>query len=143
MEHKKVCEICDTNFTSKWKHTLTCSFECRKRRNAQLAGRAVREDYSVPSGSIGAMSEMFVSAELLRRGYAVFRSLSPSCFCDLIVYKDKQPLTMEVRTGYLNIHTKKLFFPSKPNGDVDLWGVYERNTGRVHFLDKNKSLIEL
>lgn len=43
-----------------------------------------------------------VSADLLKKGYSVFRSVSPSCSCDLIAMKDKKVLRVEVKSGYKN-----------------------------------------
>ena len=48
----------------------------------------------------GALSELIVSSDLMAKGYEVYRALSPSSSCDLIVIVDKKPLRVEVRTGY-------------------------------------------
>jgi Holliday junction resolvase-like predicted endonuclease len=53
-------------------------------------------------GNTGAVSELVVCADLLKKGYEVFRSVSPSSSCDLIVLKDGKTLTIEVRTGCVN-----------------------------------------
>lgn len=37
-------------------------------------------------GTIGAMHEMVVAVDLMRRGFHVYRALSPACPCDLVVY---------------------------------------------------------
>lgn len=56
----------------------------------------------VPVASVGAIAELEVSADLLKKGYAVFRSVSPACSCDLIAMKDRKVLRVEVKTGYQN-----------------------------------------
>lgn len=43
---------------------------------------------------------MIVACDLLRRGYEVFRALSPSASCDLAILKAGKLLRVEVRTGY-------------------------------------------
>lgn len=59
--------------------------------------------YGIPTGSVGAIAEMLVSADLLGRGYHVFRSVSPCCPCDLIAMRaGEPPLMIEVKTGYAN-----------------------------------------
>lgn len=54
----------------------------------------------IPRGTTGAVSELRVAADLLERGYEVFRAVSPSCSCDLAVLKDGKLVRVEVRTGY-------------------------------------------
>lgn len=39
------------------------------------------------AGTQGAVSEMMAAVDLLRRGYEVFRALSPNAGCDLIALK--------------------------------------------------------
>ena len=51
------------------------------------------------TGVVGARSELLASADLLKRGYEVYRSLSPHCSSDLIAAKDGKLLRIEVRTG--------------------------------------------
>jgi hypothetical protein len=53
----------------------------------------------VPNGTLGAERELLVAAELMLRGYHVFRALSPSSPCDLIAYReDRTPIRIEVRS---------------------------------------------
>src|SRR5690242_10258699 len=40
------------------------------------------------SGTAGTVGELFVTVDLLKRGYHVFRAVSPSCPCDLIALRD-------------------------------------------------------
>lgn len=56
--------------------------------------------YEVPSGTIGAIAELMVAADLMKRGYEVFRALSPSCSCDLAILKNGRLLRIEVRTAH-------------------------------------------
>ena len=53
----------------------------------------------IASGSVGAIGELRVAADLLSRNLAVFRSLSPACCCDLVVLKDGTLFRVEVTTG--------------------------------------------
>lgn len=50
-------------------------------------------------GTEGAFGELIVSADLLRRGYQVFRAISPACDYDLIVLKGTRLLKIEVTKG--------------------------------------------
>lgn len=126
--------MCGTGFESGWGNKKTCSDKCRGRRIAKMTGRLV--DSKIPSGSIGAMSELFVCGELLKNGYSVFRSMSPSCFCDLIAIKDNVSMSIEVRTGYIHPVTKKLNFPTQTHGEITHYAVYERHSGEIFFFDE-------
>lgn len=51
------------------------------------------------------MNELVAAADLMRKGYHVFRALSPSCPCDLIIYHGEDPervVRVEVRTARRN-----------------------------------------
>ncbi len=51
----------------------------------------------ISSGDIGASYELLVSAELMQRGFDVFRNLSPNGPVDLVVYKDGKLLRVQVK----------------------------------------------
>lgn len=73
---------------------------------------------SLPTGTIGAIGELLASADLMRRGYHVFRALSPACPCDLLAYRASPAgtiidpiLRIQVRTARLVAPTGMLVFP--------------------------------
>jgi Holliday junction resolvase-like predicted endonuclease len=49
---------------------------------------------------MGAVSELIACADLLRHGYEVFRSVSPTASCDLMALKNGQAKRVEVKTAY-------------------------------------------
>jgi hypothetical protein len=51
------------------------------------------------ASTIGAISELAVCADLLSKGYDVFRSVSPGAQCDLIAQKDGNLIRVEVKTN--------------------------------------------
>jgi hypothetical protein len=68
-----------------------------------------RSSRSTGNATSGAVSELIASADLMRRGYHVFRALSPSCPSDLLVYRYDpdmwrmvEALRVQVRTAWLN-----------------------------------------
>jgi hypothetical protein len=63
-----------------------------------------------------------VSGDLMKRGYHVFRALSPSCPCDLAVLKDNNLVLIEVTTGYRGKDGKHSF-PEHKNGRYDVVAV--------------------
>lgn len=90
--------------------------EFRTKRQAKLAHRVLEEKPLVDSrpfatrpardakpmlstGVSGACGELAVSVDLLRRGYEVFRAVSPACSCDLVALKDGKSYRVEVRTS--------------------------------------------
>ena len=64
-------------------------------------GVAVTElrPFKMATGTTGAIGELRVCVDLLKRGYNVFRAVSPSCPCDLMVCSGEQMWRVEVRTG--------------------------------------------
>ena len=135
----KICEVCGKEFQGQI-HYKTCSEECRKERYRKRFGRYA--DTSISSGTVGAISEIMISADLMKKGYAVFRALSPACFCDVIAIKDKKILRVEIRTGYM-AKNGKIFFPRNTHGEIDIFGIYERALNECSYYDKNFGLIIL
>lgn len=61
-----------------------------------------RESQRISNGKTGAKSEMLVACDLLDKGFEVFRAVSPSASCDLIILNGNQTERVEVRTGRNN-----------------------------------------
>src|SRR5260370_37710101 len=51
----------------------------------------------ISTGDLGASYELFVAAELIQKGFDVFRNLSPNGPADLVVYKDGHLLRVQVK----------------------------------------------
>lgn len=64
----------------------------------------------------GAVAELEVAADLLRRGFWVYRAVSPAGPFDLCVYKHRQLLRIEVTTSKTT---------SRPDREYDLLAVVE------------------
>lgn len=89
-----------------------CSLECRNSAYARKF-MASEKKSDVNTGTRGAIGELAASADLLERGYYVYRAVSPSCPCDLTVVKNGVTLRVEVTTGSYYGATKKINFPPK------------------------------
>lgn len=79
-----------------------CSKRCRDRAKARRAIDKYRDKNPVGLGrnnTTGAISELRVAVDLLAKGYNVFRALSPSCPCDLVILNNNDILRVEVTTG--------------------------------------------
>ncbi len=95
---EKDCVFCGAKFSARHKRQKYCSSKCGSKANqrppvfeAALPG--------IPSGSSGAAFELIVCADLVLRGLNVFRSVSPSCPCDLIVQRNREIFRVEVTKG--------------------------------------------
>jgi hypothetical protein len=104
MERQQVCPQCQKVFLTRRSNKIYCSKSCKNKK--MYVARSAYPD--LPTGTVGAISELAVSCDLLRRGFEVFRALSSSCSCDLaILWKGTHLRRVEVRTGYENPSTGK------------------------------------
>lgn len=138
--NKLKCIVCNKIFVHKYSHTKFCTQNCRYNYYSDKYRRKVI-GIKIPTGTVGAMSEMLISVDLFRKGFSVFRALSPACFCDVIACKDNKLYKIEVRTGY-KAANNKLSFSRGINNFADIYGIWERNTGEIIYLDKEYNIIE-
>lgn len=111
-----------------------CSQDCKSRAHAEQWGRITGLGGGISTGTVGALSEMGVALYFMEKGYAVFRALSPSCYCDLVCIKDVE-LKVEVRTAYRNPSTGNINFPKQVAKGVDVFALYFPKTKEVSVLD--------
>lgn len=107
-----------------------CSDKCRIEHSEGGSG------LELASGTTGAIAELLISADLMRKGWNVFRALSPSCPCDLIIMRDNIIKRIEVRSGYRLPSTGNLGFPKKNSdlGKSDHFAIYVHRTGEICYL---------
>jgi len=158
MAYEKKCVICNKGFVSKQASTKTCSDECRRKRATMLNGRysayfspymnSDKTNKTISSSTVGAISEIEISSDLMKKGYAVFRAMSPSCFCDLIAIKKGKLFKIEVRTGYIGLKNQISFaWNEKDRGNlkeknINLIAIYVKNKDKIYyFLDRNKKVV--
>ncbi len=60
------------------------------------------KQFGLSTGSVGAIAELIVSVDLMKRGYEVFRALSQACSCDLLALKHGVAIRVEVRSASYN-----------------------------------------
>lgn len=84
---------------------IYCGATCRSAAGIQrgrLAGRmpipTQRSDGLNP-GDSGALAELIVTADLMRRGWHVFRAVSPASPCDLVIVRGSTIRRVEVKTA--------------------------------------------
>src|SRR5580704_10998450 len=79
---ERKCDTCDNVYVSSRRR---CE-ECRLRNKDVFRHGLIASIPNMPSTQlIGAASELIASAALMRMGYYVFRSMTPTCPCDLVV----------------------------------------------------------
>lgn len=128
----KPCAVCGETFQPKSRVNKYCSNACRSvsskrkgdRRNTRLG---------IATGSVGAIAELQVCADLLSRGYAVFRAVSPASPCDVVALKDEEMLRVEVRTGYFDFGGRVLA-PLMPRdyGRFDVFAIVLRDEAVIY-----------
>lgn len=86
----------------------------------------------VAPGTIGAISELLITADLMNRGFHVFRGVGPHCSCDLIAVAKNVMLRVEVKTGakYKNGYNRSTrdYDPEK----FDVLAVVTRDDGVIY-----------
>jgi len=108
---REICEFCDEPIPKeRQRHNAKfCSDRCRVRRDLERY-HAQNPKTTLPHTTSGAISEYRVIADLLAKGFEVFRSASLSSSCDLAILKDEHLFRVEVRTGRRSA-TGKIYRP--------------------------------
>lgn len=95
------------------------------------------------AASVGASSELFVAADLLRQNREVYRALAPNSSCDLAVLHDKQVVRIEVRTGH-RAESRDLptcqWTDYDRNKGVDVLAVVVQHPTAIFYLDPRTGL---
>ncbi|MCK4625028.1 MAG: hypothetical protein KAV00_06945 [Phycisphaerae bacterium] len=117
------CVYCGKTLTEKKirRHAKYCDTECYRKCQG-VKWRKLNPRTGIPTATVGAMHELVVAADLLKRGLSVFRALSSMCSCDLVILRGKQLLRVEVTTGYIGFRGKN-GHPSKDKSKFDLLAV--------------------
>lgn len=119
----KTCPICEKEFKPRRSWQKFCSSTCS---NASHANHYVgaTSGMGLPNGTTGAISELRVAADLLTKGYEVFRAVSAHCSCDLAILRDGKLIRVEVRTGYIhNTNGKRITNRPKSTSKFDVLAI--------------------
>ena len=102
IDNQTNCRFCDKIFTKKTARQALCSDPCRKadqRKTGRMESLTYR--YGINKGAVGAISEARVCADLLTKGFHVYKAVSPHSPCDIVAYREGGPtLRIEVKTAY-------------------------------------------
>lgn len=93
-----ICKQCGKNFPLQATNQIYCGESCR--RAAKTVPKIVQRQ-GICAATVGAVAELRVCADLLAKGFHVFRAVSPACPCDLVAISKKGSLIrIEVRTAH-------------------------------------------
>ncbi len=118
------CQQCSKLFEPAYKGRVTrfCGQRCRTASYKPKRLYGGREGLS--TGTQGALSELVATVDLTRRGFEVFRAISPNASCDLLAMKDATILRIEVRTGYKTLGGELRYpRPARDLGRQDIYAV--------------------
>lgn len=100
--YDRTCRICGEPFKGSLRQKTCRLCKAEKMNRPRL-----------PTGTVGAINELRVSIDLMRKGYEVFRALSPHAPFDLFAIKDGKQFDIEVRAAYRNLETGKIYSSRK------------------------------
>ena len=116
------CFECGESFVTCRSWQRFCSKKCNTeyyRKTNYPDGNSQYKRLGIPTGSVGAISELIACYDLLKRGYQVFRAVSPHSHCDVVAYRNGKPERIEVRTAYKNKAGKLIYPGTKHTGRYD------------------------
>jgi len=123
------CPACKRQFSVGPTTTrLYCSPECTqaaRRKNVPL----VFAD-GLPTGTAGALAELLVCADLMKRGFHVFRAVGPHGPCDVVAFRRGEAcLKIEVTTATIVTSGKSYHPPKKtPRHEFDVLALVTGHT---------------
>src|SRR5262249_47266514 len=108
-----------------------CCSKCYKKHNLTTQSDDVEQ--GLGSGTKGAIHELQASVDLMRKGWEVFRAVSPSASCDLIAVKGEQLLRIQVTKAHYNKATGKTYYPNHKGEPFDILAL-SFVTGEVSYI---------
>lgn len=129
------CACCAKPFTANRNNRKYCSVKCRTNSyDGMYNGPNVMLKLS--TGTTGAIAELLASADLMRRGYEVYRALSQASDCDLLGIKDGQIHKFEVRTGRYSVGSRRLYWSNSRISGKQLI-IVTHSDNKVHYPEIN------
>jgi hypothetical protein len=120
MDMDRNCVACGMIMKNILPHKKYCGKNCKYNFSTKKFGLKKFKKSELNSTNVGAMHEMIVCVDLLKKGYNVFRSISPAASCDILILKDKHMLRIEVTTGNILSLTGKIYHPKKDESKFDV-----------------------
>lgn len=95
--NNKKCPTCGKEFKARRSNQIYCNSKCTP--GNQLERKIKSNLDHISPGTVGAIAELLVSIDLMKRGYTVYRALSPASYSDILAVKGSIILHVEVRTA--------------------------------------------
>lgn len=93
-----------------------CTRKCREIHNGT---RPEKWYQGLTTGEIGSWGELIVAADMMRRGWKVFRAVTPSSPCDMVAFKKDRIVRVEVTLARRG-RTGKVYFPAHNEDNYDV-----------------------
>lgn len=133
---ERECVRCKKIFIARNWNNIIC-INCKKTKEDTWQMKLKRNNKNVATGTVGAVGELIIATDLLKRGYEVFRALSPSCSCDLAILRNKKLLLVEVKTGHRNATIDGFGFQkSKAKNQPDIYAVVLNGPEEIIYIPK-------
>lgn len=129
------CPVCMKFFKTPYSRTYICSDFCKTQDYREKTGRLSYQN-KLPSGTVGAISEMAIAIDLMSKGYSVFRALSQASKEDLIIKRGQEVVSVECRTGSMN-SSGNINFPKRKDDCPDMYAVYIPRTGTCLYYEND------
>src|SRR3990167_1478519 len=123
-----ICQKCGSTFARRTGKTKFCSLQCRLQVEHD-SYRKRNPKAKTNTHTTGAVGELAVAIDLLKKGFHIFRALSPACPCDLIALKEGTSIRIEVTTGHYS-PKKRIIFHRRSTERYDLLAVVTHD-GRI------------
>lgn len=139
-----VCQNCSATFKPRHGKKF-CSASCGHKfynKTVLADSPALGAGRAIPTGTVGAIAELLVAADLMRLGFAVYRALSPSSKSDLLAEHEGQFYSIEVRTARKYRSEKVIWPQSKFRSEVWALIVHKPDGHEVHYVSENKAFME-
>jgi hypothetical protein len=126
---EKICKTCNKYFTTNIQNEDFCSKKCKKYNRTHSQKKTCIK---------GAVGELKVCADLLDKNYEVFRSVSSTASVDLIIKKEEELQSVEVKTAHRKI--KGLLCEKTTKANILACFIPEEN--KIEYFKRNSGIWE-
>lgn len=127
-----ICGHCLKEYQNRYIKSRFCSNKCRHDYWNGVTKNSTIVTDEISRYTIGTIAEILVCADLMGRGYSVYKAISPNTFSDVIAIRDGIIYQLEVRTGRYGV-TGRLNYP-KMNTNGKSIVVYTFKDKKIHYI---------